>query len=418
MVYICANLEKMLTNKRKIINDPVLGFITIPSDFLYDLIQHPYMQRLNRIKQLGLSSFVYPGTQHTRFLHSIGAMHLMDEAIIQLRLKGHEISEEEADGALAAILLHDIGHGPFSHSLEYVLIDEFSHEELSHLLISKINEQMSGKLDLAIAIFNNTYPKKFLHQLVSGQLDMDRLDYLIRDSFYSGVAEGVIGADRIIKMLTVTDDSLAVEAKGIYSIENFLIARRLMYWQVYLHKTAVAGEKMLVKIIQRAKQLMLAGEVLFASPALLFFLKNNISGVDFIKNPQAIEQFILLDDSDIISAVKVWMSHSDKVLSTLSANFTNRKLFKVKISDFPFLDSEIKLLETEILRSLNISSQDISYFLSVGPIHSSTYNPNVDNINILYKDGNVKEISEASDMLNTNMLSSRTTKYYLCYYHV
>jgi HD superfamily phosphohydrolase len=261
------------------------------------------MQRLNRIKQLGLSSFVYPGTQHTRFLHSIGAMHLMDEAIIQLRLKGHEISEEEADGALAAILLHDIGHGPFSHSLEYVLIDEFSHEELSHLLISKINEQMSGKLDLAIAIFNNTYPKKFLHQLVSGQLDMDRLDYLIRDSFYSGVAEGVIGADRIIKMLTVKDDSLAVEAKGIYSIENFLIARRLMYWQVYLHKTAVAGEKMLVKIIQRAKQLMLAGEVLFASPALLFFLKNNISGVDFVKNTQAIEQFILLDDSDIISAV-------------------------------------------------------------------------------------------------------------------
>lgn len=405
----------MQVNKRKIINDPVLGFINIPSDLLHDLIQHPYMQRLNRIKQLGLSSFVYPGTQHTRFLHSLGAMHLMHEAISQLRSKGNEISEEEAEAALAAILLHDLGHGPFSHSLEHTLIENFHHEQMSLLLIEKINKELNGKLDMAIEIFKDQYPKKYLHQLVSGQLDMDRLDYLIRDSFFSGVAEGSIGANRIIKMLNVKDDCLVVEAKGIYSIENFLIARRLMYWQVYLHKTAVSAEKMLINIIQRAKKLITSGESLFASPALQYFLENKLTGNNLLNNQEAIENFIMLDDTDIFSAIKVWMCHSDKTLSTLSSQFINRKLFKVKISDKPFAQEELNSLNLHYQNKCNLNEQEAQYFWNAGPIHSDTYNPSASNINILYNDGSIKEISEASDMLNTNMLSARITKYYLCY---
>lgn len=408
----------MQINKRKIINDPVLGFINIPSDFLHDLIQHPYMQRLNHIKQLGLSSFVYPGTQHTRFLHSIGAMHLMHEAIAQLRNKGNEISDEEAEAALAAILLHDIGHGPFSHSLEHTLIEDFHHENMSLLLIEKINTELNGKLDMAIDIFTDKYPKKYLHQLVSGQLDMDRLDYLIRDSFFSGVAEGSIGANRIIKMLNVKDDCLVVEAKGIYSVENFLIARRLMYWQVYLHKTAVSAEKMLINIIQRAKYLATSGNSLFASPSLQYFLENKISGTSLLTDKEAIEHFILLDDSDFISAIKVWMKHTDKTLSTLSTQFINRKLFKVKISETPFEQTELDKLNKHYEKNCNLSKQEASFFWHAGPIHSETYNPSAGNINILYNDGEIKEISEASDMLNTNMLSARITKYYLCYSHI
>lgn len=404
-----------MQNKRKIINDPVLGFINIPAELLYDLIQHPYMQRLHRIKQLGLSSTVYPGTQHTRFLHSIGAMHLMSEAIAQLRAKNHEISETEAEASLAAILLHDIGHGPFSHSLENVLIENFHHEKLSLLLIQKINQELNGKLDLAIRIFEDKYSKKYLHQLISGQLDMDRLDYLIRDSFFSGVAEGVIGADRIIKMLSVKDDQLVVEAKGIYSVENFLIARRLMYWQVYLHKTAVAAEKMLVNIIERAKQLARQGDELFASPALQYFLKNKIDEKHLLENDEAIDNFMLLDDSDIICALKVWSTHHDLILSTLSKNFINRKLFKVKISETPFSEVEKNELIADCQKKYNLSATDANYFISEGLVHSQTYSPFSENINILYNDGSVKEISEASDMLNTKMLSSRTTKYYLCY---
>ncbi|MDR3705906.1 MAG: HD domain-containing protein [Paludibacteraceae bacterium] len=405
----------MQQNKRKIINDPVLGFINIPSEFLYDLIQHPYMQRLNRIKQLGLASFVYPGTQHTRFLHSIGAMHLMTDAIAQLKAKGNDITDDEASGLLAAILLHDIGHTPFSHTLENVLIKNFNHEQITLLLIERINKEFGGTLHTAISIFKNEYPKRYLHQLVSGQVDMDRLDYLIRDSFFSGVAEGTIGAERIIKMLTVKDDSIAIEAKGIYSIENFLIARRLMYWQVYLHKTAVAAEKMLVNILTRAKELSAQGTTLFASPALSFFITKNISDQNFPENEEAIQNFIQLDDSDITSAIKVWMAHTDKVLSTLSNHFINRKLFKVKISDTAFNPSEIEDLNKKYQQYFSISKAEATYFYAEGPIQSDTYNPNADNIKILYNDGQVKEISDASDMLNTNMLSSRTTKYYLCY---
>jgi HD superfamily phosphohydrolase len=405
----------MQQNKRKIINDPVLGFINIPSEFLYDLIQHPYMQRLNRIKQLGLASFVYPGTQHTRFLHSIGAMHLMTDAIAQLKAKGNDITDDEASGLLAAILLHDVGHTPFSHTLENVLIKNFNHEQITLLLIERINKEFGGTLHTALSIFKNQYPKKYLHQLVSGQVDMDRLDYLIRDSFFSGVAEGTIGAERIIKMLTVTNDSIAIEAKGIYSIENFLIARRVMYWQVYLHKTAVAAEKMLVNILTRAKELSAQGTTLFASPALSFFITNDISDRNFPESEEAIQNFMQLDDSDITSAIKVWMEHPDKVLSTLSRHFINRKLFKVKVRDTPFELAEIEDLNKKYQQYFSITKTEATYFYAEGPVQSDTYNPNADNIKILYNDGQVKEISDASDMLNTNMLSSRTTKYYLCY---
>lgn len=402
-------------NKRKIINDPVLGFITIPSNFLYDLIQHPYMQRLNRIKQLGLTSFVYPGTQHTRFQHSIGAMHLMNEAITQLRFKGVEISDEEAEAVLAAILLHDIGHGPFSHVLENSLVENIIHEELSLLLIKRINQETKSKLETTIAIFNNQYPKKFLHQLVSSQLDMDRLDYLCRDSFYSGVAEGTVGAARLIKMLNVVNDSLVVEAKGIYSIENFLIARRLMYWQVYLHKTAVVAERMLVNILKRAKELSSQGEVLFATPALHYFLTNKANKDVFERSSEALNNFALLDDSDIICALKVWVNHPDIVLSTLSQHFINRKLFKVKVEAKAFSQSEIDKLIISYEKQFKLKKSEASYFLSTVALSNDTYNSNNESVKILFNDGSIKDISEASDILNTSILSKKITKHYLCY---
>ena len=315
-------------NKRKIINDPVFGFINVPNDFLYDIIQHPIFQRLQRIKQLGLASFVYPGAQHTRFQHSLGAMYLTHEAIKQLRQNGQEITPEEADGVLVAILLHDIGHGPFSHVLENTLVNGISHEEISLRLMQQMNSEMDGKLTLAIRIFQDQYPKHFLHQLISSQLDMDRMDYLRRDSFFTGATEGVIGSARLIKMLDVYNDQLVIEAKGIHSIENFLIARRFMYWQVYFHKTAVAAERMLIKILGRAKELSLAGETLFATPALAYFLTQSVTTETFDKQSETLDHFIHLDDSDILSAIKVWADHNDVVLSTLSRHFINRKLFK------------------------------------------------------------------------------------------
>lgn len=402
-------------NKRKIINDPVLGFITIPTEFLYDLIQHPYMQRLNRIKQLGLASFVYPGTQHTRFQHSIGAMHLMNETINQLRFKNIDITDEEAEAVLAAILLHDIGHGPFSHALEHSIVKNIHHETLSLLLIEKINDETNGKLDLAIAIFNNNYRKKFLHQLVSSQLDMDRLDYLVRDSFYSGVAEGTVGAARIIKMLNVKDDCLVVEAKGIYSIENFLIARRLMYWQVYLHKTAVAAECMLVNILKRAKELSQNNTPLFATPALQYFLTKTVTIDVFETSPTALSNFVLLDDSDVISALKVWASHPDIVLSTLSQHFINRKLFKVKTSNKKFSSAEKVALLKIYQKKYAINNVDAKYFLHEIGLTNDTYNSSHGNVKILYNDGSVKDISNASDILNTSILSKNITKHFLCF---
>lgn len=402
--------------KRKIINDPVFGFINIPNEFLYDLIQHPYFQRLNRIKQLGLSSFVYPGAQHTRLLHSLGAMYLMGEAINQLRLVGEDITKEEEDAVKACILLHDIGHGPFSHTLENTLVRKIHHEEISLMMMRKINEEKNGKLDLAIKIFTDDYPKHFLHQLVSGQLDMDRLDYLSRDSFFCGVSEGIIGASRIIKMLNIHDGKLVVEAKGIYSIEKFLVARRLMYWQVYLHKTSVAAEKMLNNILQRAKELAASGVELFAPDALKYFLYNDITKNNFENSDEALENYVSLDDSDFFSSLKIWAKHPDFVLSTLCNNFINRKLFKVEIlTDLSYGKSRKEEWLEKYQQHFNISRQEAAYFIGEEIVSTDTYNSKDDSINILQKDGTIKDVAEASDMLNIQVLTKKVEKHYLCY---
>jgi len=407
-----------MRNKRKIINDPVFGFITIPTEFLYDLIQHPFVQRLTRIKQLGLSSFVYPGTQHTRFQHSLGAMYLMSEAVNQLRSLGYDISREDGEGALAAILLHDVGHAPFSHVLENSLVGGISHEEISLLMMQKINSEVDGHLDNAIKIFLGQHPQHFLHQLVAGQLDVDRLDYLRRDSFYSGVTEGNIGSDRIIKMLDLYKGRLVVQEKGIYSIEKFLMARRLMYWQVYLHKTSVAAERLLIHTLTRAKELALEGQELFASPALHFFLYNSISKDDFLSRPEVLEQYALLDDSDIISALKVWMTYPDKVLSTLSNGFINRRLFKIKILQEPLSKQECKELNAQYQQHFDICEHDANFFWAVEEVANEVYSPDEDGIQIKYNNGEVKDITEASDMFNLQVLTKEAKKYYLCYWPV
>ena len=380
--------------ERKIINDPVFGFINIPKGLLYDIVRHPLLQRLTRIKQVGLSSVVYPGAQHTRFQHSLGAFYLMSEAITQLTSKGNFIFDSEAEAVQAAILLHDIGHGPFSHVLEDTIVQGVSHEEISLMLMERMNKEMNGQLSLAIQIFKDEYPKRFLHQLVSGQLDMDRLDYLRRDSFYTGVTEGNIGSARIIKMLDVADDRLVIESKGIYSIENFLTARRLMYWQVYLHKTSVAYERMLISTLLRAKELASQGVELFASPALHFFLYNDINHTEFHNNPDCLENFIQLDDNDIWTALKVWSNHPDKVLSTLSLGMINRNIFKVENSAEPIGEDRIKELTLQISQQLGITLSEANYFVST---------PSIENI------------AEASDMLNISLLSKKVKKYYLCY---
>ncbi|MDR1698720.1 MAG: HD domain-containing protein [Prevotellaceae bacterium] len=402
-------------NKRKIINDPVFGFISIPSDFQFDIIQHPYFQRLSRIKQLGLASFVYPGAQHKRLQHSLGAMFLMNMAVEQLIARGQEITEEEKDAVLATILLHDVGHGPFSHVLENTLMDGVWHEEISLMLLEKMNAEMGGKLDMAIAIFKDKYPKRFLHQLVSGQLDMDRLDYLTRDSFFTGVVEGNIGFARLIKMLNVTNDQLVVEAKGIYSAEQFLVARRFMFWQVYLHKTSVVGEQMLIAIIRRAKELLAQGKKIFALPQFLYFLENKVNLDFFRKNPEAIEQFVQLDDNDIISTIKIWASADDVVLSRLSRDFINRRLFKIHLLDKAVNETEIREKQQEIARKLGISLHEASYFVATDMISNNTYTPKDDRINILYNDGTTKDISAASDMFNISVLNKEVRKYFYCY---
>ncbi len=405
-------------NKRKIINDPVFGFINIPSEFLYDLIQHPYFQRLHRIKQLGLSSFVYPGAQHTRMQHSLGAMHLMGEAITQLQQQGHTISSAEVEAVRACILLHDIGHGPFSHALEHSLVHDISHEEISLILMQKLNEVFDGKLDLAIEIFTRRYPKKYLHQLVSGQLDMDRLDYLSRDSFFSGVSEGIIGAARIIKMLNLHNDELVVDIKGIYSIEKFLVARRLMYWQVYLHKTSVAAERMLVNILKRAKELAQNGVDLFASPALHYFLYNTIDKKSFLNSDDALQNFVMLDDSDLVCAIKVWGSHSDTVLSILCSDFTNRRLFKVEINP-TMVDQAVYNENLELYAShFGISKAEAGYFLGDEIVTTDTYSPEDDSIQILLKNGTVKDVADVSDMLNIQVLTKKVEKHFYCYYKI
>jgi len=401
--------------KRKIINDPVFGFITIPNDFVYELICHPNMQRLNRIRQLGLAPFVYPGAQHTRFHHSIGAMYLMDEALRTLREKGHTITDEEQNGALAAILLHDIGHGPFSHVLEHALVTTVHHEEISLLMMEQMNREWRGSLQTAIDIFTDRYPKGFLHQLVSGQLDVDRLDYLRRDSFFTGVSEGNIGSARIIKMLDLKDERLVVESKGIYSIENFLMSRRLMYWQVYLHKTAVAAEKMMINTLRRARRLSMEGEQLFASPALSYFLRNDPAVDDFKGDGEALIRFMDLDDNDIWTALKVWSSHRDTVLSVLSEAMVNRRLFKIEISVQPFGEERAEKLKKTFAEKYSITEQEAACFISSDKLSTDMYSEKDDSIDILYKDGTVKDISRASDMLNIELLSKKVVKHYFAY---
>ena len=398
-------------NEHKIINDPVFGFIKIKRGLLYDIVQHPLFQRLNRINQLGLASVVYPGARHTRFQHSLGAFYLMTEAVKSLSEKGVYIFDSEAEAVLAAILMHDIGHGPFSHVLENTLIHGVSHEDISLMMMEQINRDLKGQLALAISIFKDEYPNKIFHQLISSQLDMDRLDYLRRDSFYTGVTEGNIGSARIIKMLNVKDDRLVVEAKGIYSIENYLTTRRLMYWQVYLHKTAVGYEKVLVNALTRARDLMRQGRDIFASPALAYFLREDVT----FDTSQALATYAELDDSDIWSALKAWKHEDDIILSTLATDMLDRHLFKVEVTEERPDEEHLDEIRHAIARHMGIGLDDTRYMMTLTELGKDMYNPEDDSIGILYKDGTVRDIADASEILNVQLLSKKIRKYYLCY---
>ena len=401
----------MQINKRKIINDPVYGFMTLDSDILYDIMTHRYFQRLHRIMQLGLSHFVYPGAVHTRFSHTLGATYLMGLAIDVLRTKNVDITDEEAQSVKVAIMLHDIGHGPFSHSLEHTIINDVCHEDISKIFMHKLNEEFGGALDNAIAIFENSYHKHFLHQLVSSQLDMDRLDYLSRDSFFTGVSEGIIGTERIINMLNVHEDNLVVDEKGIYSIEKFIISRRLMYWQVYLHKTAFAAEMMLCKTLERARYLVQKGENIFASDNLMYFLKQQPKEITC----ENLSIFTTLDDTDIWVSMKAWANHSDKVLSTLSSGIINRSIFKLEISNDSIPEEvQSKKLE-EIQNKWNLKREDAEFLIAQKMVSNHLYSKGETGIDILYSDGSTKSISQASDMFNLDLLSKKVSKFYFCY---
>ncbi|MGN6605203.1 MAG: HD domain-containing protein [Ginsengibacter sp.] len=393
---------------RKIINDPVYGFITIDDELIYKVISHPYYQRLRRIHQMAFADLVYPGAVHSRLHHSLGAYHLMCNALHELKSKGVSISEEEEQAAKIAILVHDIGHGPYSHALENVLIPGVGHEEISLLLMQKMNEEFKGTLQLAIDIFRNEYPKKFLHQLISGQLDVDRMDYLIRDSFFTGVTEGVIGYDRIIKMLTVHEGELMIEEKGIYSIEKFLVSRRFMYWQVYLHKTVLCAEKMLAKIIERAREI----EATSPSDVFNIFLNKNVG---IINIDQHLEDFCTLDDYDVLFSIKTWVNHPDKILSTLAKSLVNRYLLKVKYFPKPVpkeLYQEKRALAKDYLL---INEQEASYLVFTGESEIKTYNHKIEHINILFKDGSIKDISEVDNALINQSLLGTVKKFYICF---
>ncbi|MEW7276981.1 HD domain-containing protein [Aquimarina sp. 2201CG1-2-11] len=400
-------------NKLKILNDPIYGFITIPNELIFDLIEHKYFQRLRRISQMGLSYLVYPGAHHTRFHHALGCMHLMQKAVRVLRFKGVTISEEEEEALYVAILLHDIGHGPFSHAMEHSIVNEVNHESISLMLMEKINKEFNGSLTLAIAVFKGEYHRDFLHQLISGQLDMDRLDYLKRDSFYTGVSEGNINSERLITMLTVVNDSLVVEEKGIYSVEKFLLARRLMYWQVYLHKTSLVAENLLIRVLQRAKELVEKGHKLKASNALLFFLENKITSDNF--SSEVLEIFSKLDDYDIVMAMKEWMSSDDFVLSRLSSMIINRDLLKIKVKKRSFSVKKTEKHIEKIKSTYKISDQEARYFVFDGMISNQAYHINKQNINILYKSRKIVDVVKASDQFNLEALSKPVTKYFMCY---
>ena len=402
----------------KTIIDPVFGFIKIPRGLLLDIIKHPLMQRLTRIKQLGLTSVVYPGAQHTRFQHSLGAFHLMSEAIVSLRQKGIFIFDSEAEAIQAAILMHDIGHGPFSHVLEHTLIKGISHEDISLMMMERINQEMNGELNLALKIFKNEYPKRFLHQLISSQLDMDRLDYLRRDSFFTGVTEGNIGSARIIKMLNVVDDNLVVEHKGIYSLENYLTTRRVMYWQVYLHKTTVACEKVLVNTLMRAKQLVKERYPLFAPPALKYFLEHDVDAEWFYMHEEALDNYAQLDDSDVWSSLKVWAKDNDAILSMLAKDMLNRHLFTIEVREEEPTADEIREIKATLAEKTGIPIDDAHYLTSVDRIQKDMYDITDDHIDVLYKDGTIKDIAEASEILNVELLSKKICKYYLSYQRI
>lgn len=403
-------------NKKKIINDPVYGFINIKFDLIYDLIEHPYFQRLRRIKQLGLTNYVYPGATHTRFQHALGAMHLMSQAIELLRSKGNQISLEEELAVSAAILLHDIGHGPFSHALENTIIEGVDHETLSLMIMEDLNTLFKGELDATITIYKNQYEKKYLHELVSGQLDMDRLDYLKRDSFFTGVYEGVIGEDRIIKMLNLHNGQLVSEHKGIYSLERFLTARRLMYWQVYFHKAVIASEKLLENLLLRAKDLARQGEDLFATPAFRFFLYNSGFDMDDQKTRQVVLQnFLQLDDTDIFTSAKAWANHDDKILSVLSKNMLNRKLGNVEIFDHG-KSVDIRKLEDDTMEKFDLTNRDmLKYFINKEHITNHTYDTDTENIRVLMNNGMVQDLNMVSDVINLSGLTKLTEKYFVCY---
>lgn len=401
------------TNKLKILNDPIYGFITIPNALIYDLIEHPYFQRLRRVSQMGLSYLVYPGAHHTRFHHAIGSMYLMQNAIRILRFKGVEISLDEENAVYIAILLHDIGHGPFSHALEKSIVTGVTHESISLKFMVALNEEFKGKLTLAITIFKDEYHRKFLHQLIASQLDMDRLDYLKRDSFYTGVAEGNINSERILTMLNVKDDTLMVEEKGIYSVEKFIVARRLMYWQAYLHKAGLGAEKLMEKVLVRANELTLKGVELPASKAFKYFLKNQINEDNFTN--ETLKTFSRLDDYDVFSSIKEWISNDDFILSTLSENLINRKLPKVKLQGQPLSLTQINKVKDKVKTSLNLSGNEVDYFVYSGEIFNQAYDSTKNNIQILYKNGRIKDITEASDHLNIQALSKPVYKYYFCY---
>ncbi|HEX8576879.1 MAG TPA: HD domain-containing protein [Flavobacterium sp.] len=400
-------------NKLKILNDPIYGFITIPDSIIYDLVEHPYFQRLRRISQMGLSYLVYPGAHHTRFHHALGSMHMMQKAIQVIRFKGTVISKEEEKALYIAILLHDIGHGPFSHAMEHSIVEDVNHEAISLLFMNELNKEFDGQLNLAIKIFKGAYHRKFMLQLVSSQLDMDRMDYLKRDSFYSGVAEGNINSDRLIQMMTVVEDTLVMEEKGIYSVEKFLMARRLMYWQVYFHKTSLVAEVILTKILKRAKEVTQKGITLNASTSLLFFMNNKIDLENF--DTITLGQFAQLDDYDIMGALKSWQYHNDYVLSTLSRMILNRDLLKIRISEIKYTPEDTEAYISQLSKLENISLHEASYFVLKGKIKNQAYDRNAEPIRILKKDRSIQDVVSASDQLNLKALTKPVTKYYICF---
>jgi hypothetical protein len=401
------------TNKLKIFNDPIYGFITIPNTLIYDLIQHPYFQRLRRISQMGMSYLVYPGAHHTRFHHALGCMHIMQKAVQTLKFKGVSISEDEENALYIAILLHDIGHGPYSHAMEHSIVEEVHHEELSLLFMEQLNIQFNGKLSLAIQVFKGEYHRKFMLQLISSQLDMDRMDYLKRDSFYSGVAEGNINSERLIQMMNVQDDYLVIEEKGIYSVEKFLVARRLMYWQAYLHKTSVVAELILTKILKRAKELSQKGTLLPCSEPLQFFLRNKISFHDFDSN--VLDKFSYLDDYDVLGAIKAWQFHEDFVLQSLCKMILNRDLLKIQMSDDKPNKEQLLELKEKFISKTNSTDKEVDYFVFKGKLKNQAYSKQSEPIRILKKDKTIEDVVEASDQLHLKALSKPVTKYFICF---